>query len=369
MIKISPSERLFIDVPRNGSCAEGQVTLTNTSKSSVTFRVSGKAEEDRPAKITGVSPEEGVIRAGASERVSVLCASDGCRGDEGGREWIPVMTKLLVRTRKANDGDRVDEDGAGLVVGGGEEEETRELDVCLTFTSGKELLLLESESVLSSTSSDASASNSSGKESSHHRRLISGIKELVSANEELRFQLDELECRRLSDLELLSAARREAEDARVSSRVTTHLVRQLEDLRASKGSLEDEAGALRARHREEEEHLAEKEARLRALEMERDRLARENRRLAGHFATEIGIKQAAEGPTPSSAPPSSSALDAPMKKSKGRTKAAAAAATAAEGDWSCTDESLLFFLKVMTTLFGGLTLLAAMNILFLDMTN
>ncbi len=410
MLKIHPSGRLHLDVRRGGAAAEDRVTLTNLFNVPVLYKILVKSDESAPARISAISPMGGLILPSKSAPVSVSALA----AEEWGREaedWLPIVGKLLVQWKPASDtldladcsGDKSASlwDATDDLCG---KPQSQELEVFMTIVGGGDpaaaaaaALHIPSPvpqtrrkmgSFCSSTSPPPSPVAKSDSAS-----VLHSIQDLVSSNEVLKAQVNDLEFQRQADLEMLAEAKREAEEAKMTSQLASHLVKQVEDLRMSKEALMEEMKNLQLKEQEKKDHLAEKDVKLQALQMESDRLCRENQRLKDvknsdsffddqftdrcFFSRKLddipvttksqesvlGQSETPRGPPPAPKSQTKECVDegqfweqtdlSKVERRRRRKK-----------HWTCDDESLLFFLKTMTMLFGGLTFLAAMNILF-----
>ena len=383
------------------------MTLTNVFNVPVLFKVLIKSDEIAQAKIVEVSPKSGLLAPAKSQQVMVFAvASEDSSALEDFDNWLPVVGKLLVQWRPA--GEKVDladcsGDKCALLWDSGDElsqkPQSQEINVFMNVVFSD---FAHSSPVPQARKLGSSFSASSPKsatclmDKSEAANVVNSIQDLVAMNETLKSQLSEMEFRRQSEMELLSVAKKEAEDAKMTSQLASHLVRQVEDLKVTKESLEKEMKSLQLRDIEKKEHLAEKDIKLQALQMESDRLARENLKLKGSSdlchsdkqgfqdeAQEMLFKRSSspkmfDAPNYSYYPSAWNDVAQPHAKyfstndncKDNGKKTSSNDKTEKKIDctnqWTCDDESLLFFLKSMTMLFGGLTFLAAVNILVTD---
>ncbi len=453
MLRITPSDRLYVDVPASGASSESRLVLTNVLHLPVLFKIQIRtpAEDggNGGGRVLAVTPKAGLVMPDKAQRVSVAGAASSSSPSSSGqgddRLLLPSVCKLVVQSKVAvGAGDAAARDCGGdkstslwdlsddcAVPEAARQTHVQEIDVVIGLSPNHNRHLANdidgSGSGYVNFSSSVSLLRTSAADDDPSG-VIGSIHDLVSGNDALRTRLRELEAQRQSEAQELSEARRQARDARAAAQLTTHLLRQLEDLGASRDALEEEINRLKLRDLEKRERLVEKDAELQALASESDRLSRENLRLLQdrHSGAACSNAEGADGnvrgaearrmppllpprtaprrmrsrillqeqiearssgesfsscegrrrrrrPRRHSCSPSSSSSKARGGGGgdDGRGKGRRTREEGQEGKghkmWECDDETKLYFLKNMTLLFAGLTILAAANIIVTDL--
>ncbi len=426
MLRITPPDRLYIDVQANGTTSEDHIVLTNTLHVPVVYKIQVRPEASSAARITSLTPKTGLVMPERSQRVSITSAAaatggGGSRGDEAaGEEWLPAVCKLIIQSKVAGGSNKECSGDKSTSLWDLSDEFiperqtcSQEIDILINLTSNHDPLLHStaagpSVSFLRMPTSPVTPPRPRRcLDSSDSASVINSIQDLVSSNEVLKTRLCELEVQHQSDTQMLSNAKREIDEAKVSSQLTSHLIKQVDELRLSKESLEEEVNRLKVQDLEKREHLVEKDIKMRALSMESERLTKENSRLRDEKReysdpmTKLSSERSHLDPIiPPRAPPrnvrSSRKLlqeqleartrsewsnklsmfnydelvqvpsEFPLEEQPLPTIPAKEKTSDERGSFGCSDENLLFFLKNMTSLFAALTVLAAANIIVTD---
>ena len=216
--------------------------------------------------------------------------------------------------------------------------------------------------------------------------VIDSIQELMTKNEELKRTVDELEAMHQMDLDMLEEARQEIEEAKMKSLITSNLLKQVDDLTIAKETLEEEIALLKERDMERKTALLEKDAIIHALQVESIRLSKDNLALKEkeHIsyqrgeASETALSYQGKCSHEFSLPKEylNPKIEAASFWSRSRVEAEKFLTQSIEvleskslepKSWACHDEAMLMFLKTMTLIFGGLSLIAAFSMLFSDL--
>ncbi len=408
MLRISPSERLYVDVQPNGTPTDNFVMLSNIHHGPILFKVQARSDHVSAAHITAVNPKNGLLMPDKNQKLRVTSAANGSRGDDACEDWLPVVSKVIIQYKAARESRAGHNDKSTSLWNTSDDSDsdhtvqTHEIDVLINFKCNAETTLRQGGATLHSSSllnvdSPPFQSRISRMDYSGGSDVVSGIQDLVASNEMLRNQVIELEELRDEDASKLIEARKEANDAKMASHITSHLLKQVEDLKEIKLRLEEEIDRLRMEDLERREILIEKDAKLQKLSVENNKLYKENvnsRDRKDETFNFLDQSTDSEGvvasrqdknsevilppkitprrtplrsrPIPDELTPRSRTRESHFESLTARFSDVATTKSEGAANNCVKDENLLFFLKHMTLLFAALTILAAINIFYTD---